>query len=64
MKINSTVLLFPGGVREALHGKNDKYKLFWPEKVDFVRMAGLMDAIIVPFAAIGNYSLVLELTVS
>ena len=25
-----------------------------PEKVDFVRMAGLMDAIIVPFAAIGK----------
>ena len=24
-----------------------------PEKVDFVRMAGLMDAIIVPFSAVG-----------
>ena len=29
MKINSTVLLFPGGVREAFHGKNERYQLFW-----------------------------------
>jgi len=53
MEINSTVLLFPGGVREAYHGKNEEYKIFWPEKVDFVKMATLMDAIIVPFAVIG-----------
>ena len=26
-----------------------------PEKVDFIRMAALMDAIIVPFSAIGMY---------
>jgi len=50
---NETVLLFPGGVREAYHGKGEEYALFWPEKVDFVRMAGLFGAIIVPFAAIG-----------
>jgi len=53
MKINSTVLLFPGGVREAFHGKNERYQLFWPEKTDFVRMATMMDALIVPFAAVG-----------
>jgi hypothetical protein len=52
-KRNETVLLFPGGAREALHGKGEEYKLFWPEKVDFVRMAGIFDAIIVPFAAVG-----------
>jgi hypothetical protein len=46
-------MLFPGGAREALHGKGEEYKLFWPEKVDFVRMAGLFDAIIVPFSSIG-----------
>jgi hypothetical protein len=27
--------------------------LFWPETTDFVRMAGLFDAIIVPFAGVG-----------
>lgn len=50
---NETVLLFPGGVREAYHGKGEDYALFWPERVDFVRMAGLFGATIVPFAAIG-----------
>ena len=71
-KKNATVLLFPGGIREVYHRKNEDYQLFWfvgdvffviiffficffrPEKVDFVRMAALTDAIIVPFAAIGN----------
>lgn len=53
MKGNATILLYPGGAREALHGKNEKFTLFWPERVDFVRMAALFDAIIVPFAGIG-----------
>jgi 1-acyl-sn-glycerol-3-phosphate acyltransferase len=52
-KSNSTVMLFPGGAREALHGRGEEYKLFWPEKVDFVRMAGMFDAIIIPFSSIG-----------
>jgi pimeloyl-ACP methyl ester carboxylesterase len=51
---NETVLLFPGGVKEAYHLKGEQYKLLWPEKTDgFVRMAGMFDALIVPFAAIG-----------
>lgn len=53
MKRNETVLLFPGGVREAYHGKGEAYTLFWPEKTDFVRMASLFNAVIVPFSAIG-----------
>ena len=53
LRRNETVLLFPGGVREAYHGKGEDYALFWPEKVDFVRMAGLFNAQIVPFSAIG-----------
>lgn len=52
LKRNESILLFPGGVKEAYHLKNEKYKLLWPEKADF-RMAGMFDAIIVPFAAIG-----------
>ena len=32
-----TVLLFPGGVREAYHKKGEEFDLFWPEKPDFVR---------------------------
>lgn len=85
-------MLFPGGAREALHGKGEEYKLFWydtfnifllniwntnqpdnsfhglaiisflitsnhvcfrPEKTDFVRMAGMFDAIIIPFSSVG-----------
>jgi len=53
MRINATVMLFPGGVNEAFHNRDGKYKLFWPEKTDFVRMAAMNDAIIVPFAAVG-----------
>lgn len=55
LKQNETVMLFPGGTNEALHTKGEEYKLIWPEKTDFVRMAGLMDAIIVPFAAVGMF---------
>ncbi|KAJ1400936.1 hypothetical protein B484DRAFT_405887, partial [Ochromonadaceae sp. CCMP2298] len=50
MRINATIMLFPGGIREAFHGRGEEYKLFWPEKTDFVRMAAMNDAIIVPFA--------------
>jgi len=53
MKANETVLLFPGGVREAFKRKNEKYQLFWPSKPEFVKMAIRFNAIIVPFAAIG-----------
>jgi hypothetical protein len=53
LQTNQAVLLFPGGVREALHGKNEDYKVFWPEKTDFVRVAAKFNATIVPLAAIG-----------
>ncbi|KAL2551118.1 Acyltransferase-like protein [Forsythia ovata] len=48
------VLLYPGGVREALHRKGEKYKLFWPEKPEFVRMASKFGAKIVPFGVVGE----------
>ena len=47
------VLLFPGGVREAFKRKNEDYKLFWPSKPEFIRMAVRHGATIVPFAAVG-----------
>ncbi|XP_050384111.1 phytyl ester synthase 1, chloroplastic [Argentina anserina] len=50
----SHVLLYPGGAREALHYKGEKYKLFWPEEPEFVRMAARFGATIVPFAAVGE----------
>ncbi|KAI3428285.1 hypothetical protein D9Q98_006664 [Chlorella vulgaris] len=48
-----TVLLFPGGVREAYKGRGEDYQLFWPERSEFIRMAARFGATIVPFAAVG-----------
>ncbi|CAN0422319.1 unnamed protein product [Pylaiella littoralis] len=53
LKRGDDVLLFPGGVKEALHKKGEDYKLFWPEKAEFVRLAVDSNAIIVPFSAVG-----------
>ena len=39
MENGEFALLFPGGVREANHGKGEDYQLFWPKRTDFVRMA-------------------------
>lgn len=53
MQTGQTALLFPGGVREVFHGKDEAYELFWPEKVDFVRVASKFNATIVPISAVG-----------
>ncbi|OVA17415.1 Diacylglycerol acyltransferase [Macleaya cordata] len=50
----SHVLLYPGGVREALHRKGEAYKLFWPLQSEFVRMAARFGAKIVPFGVVGE----------
>eukprot|EP00197_Chlamydomonas_leiostraca_P012444 CAMPEP_0202879844 /NCGR_PEP_ID=MMETSP1391-20130828/34179_1 /ASSEMBLY_ACC=CAM_ASM_000867 /TAXON_ID=1034604 /ORGANISM="Chlamydomonas leiostraca, Strain SAG 11-49" /LENGTH=171 /DNA_ID=CAMNT_0049562249 /DNA_START=62 /DNA_END=574 /DNA_ORIENTATION=- len=47
------VLLYPGGAREAFKRKDEKYKLLWPERAEFVRMAARFGATIIPFAAVG-----------
>ncbi|KXZ52840.1 hypothetical protein GPECTOR_8g223 [Gonium pectorale] len=46
-------LLYPGGVREALKLRNERYALIWPRRAEFVRMACKFGATIVPFAAVG-----------
>lgn len=48
------VLLYPGGMREALHRKGEEYKLFWPEQSEFIRMAARFGAKIVPFGVVGE----------
>ncbi|KAL6846793.1 hypothetical protein ACP4OV_024241 [Aristida adscensionis] len=48
------VLLYPGGAREALHRKGEKYKLFWPEQSEFVRMASRFGATIIPLGVVGE----------
>ncbi|KAL6136034.1 hypothetical protein ACLB2K_061336 [Fragaria x ananassa] len=54
LSTKSHALLYPGGVREALHRKGEAYKLFWPERSEFVRMAARFGAKIVPFGAVGE----------
>nr|CAD1839029.1 unnamed protein product [Ananas comosus var. bracteatus] len=43
-----------GGAREAMHRKGEQYKLFWPERAEFVRMASRFGATIIPFGVIGE----------
>lgn len=50
----SHILLYPGGMREALHRKGEEYKLFWPEQSEFVRMAARFGAKIIPFGTVGE----------
>ncbi|XP_019057145.1 PREDICTED: acyltransferase-like protein At3g26840, chloroplastic isoform X2 [Tarenaya hassleriana] len=54
LRSKSHVLLYPGGVREALHRKGEEYKLFWPEDQEFVRIASRFGAKIVPFGVVGE----------
>ncbi|THF97329.1 hypothetical protein TEA_013084 [Camellia sinensis var. sinensis] len=50
----SHVLLYLGGMCEALHRKGEEYKLFWPERSEFVRMAARFGTTIIPFGAVGE----------
>ena len=34
--------------------KGEEYQLFWPEDPDFVRLAAKLNALIIPFAAVGG----------
>lgn len=51
---NQYVLLYPGGVREALHRKGEEYKLFWPDQPEFVRMAARFGVTVIPFGFVGE----------
>jgi len=53
MQTGQNALLFPGGVREVFHRRNESYQLFWPEKVDFVRTAARFNATIIPVCGLG-----------
>ncbi|KFK33031.1 hypothetical protein AALP_AA6G321600 [Arabis alpina] len=54
LRSKSHVVLYPGGVREALHRKGEEYKLFWPEHSEFVRIASKFGAKIIPFGVVGE----------
>ncbi len=50
---DEAVLVFPGGGREAVRRKNEKYALLWDERTGFARMAIEAGCPIVPVAMIG-----------
>jgi len=47
------VLVFPGGGREVMKHRHEKYKLIWKERVGFARLAIEYGVPIVPFASVG-----------
>jgi hypothetical protein len=47
------VLVFPGGGREVMKRKHEKYRLIWKERVGFARLAIQYGVPIVPLAAVG-----------
>lgn len=48
-----SVLVFPGGAREAFKSPDDRYKLLWGERRGFARAALAAGVTVVPFAAVG-----------
>ena len=47
------VLVFPGGGREVMKHKHEKYRLVWKERVGFARLAIQYGVPIVPLASVG-----------
>jgi 1-acyl-sn-glycerol-3-phosphate acyltransferase len=47
------VLVFPGGGREVMKRRGEKYRLVWKERVGFARLAIEHQVPIVPFASVG-----------
>jgi len=47
------VLVFPGGGREVMKHKGEKYQLVWKERIGFARLAIEHGVPIVPFASVG-----------
>ena len=53
LEAGEPVLVFPGGGREVMKHKGEKYKLVWKERVGFARLAIQHGVPIVPFASVG-----------
>ncbi|KAF5840698.1 hypothetical protein DUNSADRAFT_15793 [Dunaliella salina] len=53
LSCGEAVLLYPGGVREGLKRRHEKYELFWPTQSEFIRMAARFEAIVIPVSSIG-----------
>lgn len=53
MQAKENILVYPGGGREVLKRKGEKYSLIWKQRYGFARMALENNYTIIPFAAVG-----------
>lgn len=53
MQVGESILVFPGGAREVMKRKGEKYKLIWKKRSGFARLAIEHGYDIIPFAAMG-----------
>jgi 1-acyl-sn-glycerol-3-phosphate acyltransferase len=53
LRNGDSLLLFPGGAREAYKRRGENNQIFWPKDEEFVRLCARLDAVIVPFASFG-----------
>lgn len=48
------ILLYPGGAKEALKKRDENYRVFWPKRSEFVRMAAKFGATVITVASVGT----------
>ncbi len=53
LEAGEAVLVFPGGGREVMKHRGEKYELIWKERIGFARLAIQHGVPIVPFASVG-----------
>jgi 1-acyl-sn-glycerol-3-phosphate acyltransferase len=53
MREGRSLVVFPGGAREVMKRKSEKYKLVWGDRSGFARLALETGYTIVPFASVG-----------
>jgi 1-acyl-sn-glycerol-3-phosphate acyltransferase len=53
MQNGESILVFPGGAREVMRRKHEKYSLIWKKRTGFARLAIAHGYDIIPFASLG-----------
>ena len=53
MQTGQSILVFPGGAREVMRRKGEKYQLIWKQRTGFARLAIEHGYDIIPFASVG-----------
>jgi 1-acyl-sn-glycerol-3-phosphate acyltransferase len=53
MNAGESILVFPGGAREVMRRKGEKYQLIWKQRTGFARLAIEHGYDIIPFASVG-----------